>query len=202
MTPFQYILIGIIAYLIGSFSTGIVLSGTRGTDIRKEGSKSAGATNVTRVLGLGYGVLTLLGDFAKATLAVYIGRFIAGESGAMAAGIYAIVGHNWPVYYQFRGGKGIACSIAVLFWLCPIETLIGIACAIVSIAVTKFVSVGSLVLLSVSTIAILINRPLFPLGIWALLITALAYYQHRTNLRRLIQGKENRLSFKKEGKGA
>lgn len=200
MNPFQYLVIGVIAYLIGSFSTGIILSGTRGKDIRKEGSKSAGATNVTRVLGLGYGVLTLLGDFLKATLAVFIGRWIAGDSGAMTAGIYVIVGHNWPVYYQFRGGKGIACSIAVLFWLCPVETLIGIGCAIASIALTRFVSVGSLVLLSVSTIAILINRPFFPLGIWAILITALAYFQHRTNIHRLIQGKENKLNLKKEQK--
>jgi len=78
MTPFQYLAVALAAYLIGSFSSGIVLAAIKGRDIRKEGSKSSGATNVTRVMGLGYGLLTFLGDFIKASLAVWVGVLMCG----------------------------------------------------------------------------------------------------------------------------
>ena len=198
MTPFQYLVVALAAYLIGSFSSGIVLAAIKGRDIRKEGSKSSGATNVTRVMGLGYGLLTFLGDFIKASLAVWVGVLICGYPGAMVAGIYAVAGHNWPVYYQFRGGKGIVCSVAVLIWMSPVEALVASALAVLVIALTRFVSLGSLTMVGVSTLLILIFKPFVPLGAWALILLLLAVYQHRTNIMRLLRGEENKLDLKKK----
>lgn len=198
MTPFQYLSVALIAYLIGSFSSGIVLSAFKGRDIRKEGSRSTGATNVTRVMGVGYGLLTFLGDFIKASLAVWVGVLICGYPGAMVAGIYVVVGHNWPIYYQFRGGKGIVCSIAVLLLVCPVEALIAGALAILVIALTRYVSLGSLTMVGVSAILILIFKPFVPHSAWALILLVLAVYQHRTNIAQLLRGEENKLNLKRE----
>ena len=198
MTPFQYLSVALIAYLVGSFSSGIVLSAFKGRDIRKEGSKSTGATNVTRVMGVGYGLLTFLGDFIKASLAVWVGVLICGYPGAMVAGIYVVVGHNWPVYYQFRGGKGIVCSIAVLLLVCPVEALIAGALAILVIALTRYVSLGSLTMVGVSAVLILIFKPFVPHGAWALILLVLAVYQHRANIARLMRGEENKLNLKRK----
>jgi glycerol-3-phosphate acyltransferase PlsY len=197
MTPLQYLLIAVIAYLLGSFSFGIYLSAMRGKDIRAEGSKSSGATNVTRVLGIKFGLLTFLGDFVKATLAVLIGNMIAGQAGMQAAGIFAVVGHNWPVYYRFKGGKGIVCSVAVLLWVCPPEAAVASALAVITIILTKYVSLGSLVMVGVSSMLIIVSRPFIPLGAWSLILILLAIWQHRANIRRLIRGEESKLKLKK-----
>ena len=118
---FKYLLSAVIAYLLGSISTGILVSKKAGRDIRQEGSKNTGASNALRVLGLKGGALVFVGDFLKASLAVIIGRLIAGENGGMIGGLFVVLGHNWPVFFGFKGGKGIACSTAVLllmFFFC------------------------------------------------------------------------------------
>lgn len=187
-----------IAYFIGSFSFGIFLSSLKGRDVRQEGSKSSGATNVTRVMGIHYGLLTFLGDFIKASLAVFIGRLIAQTSGAMLAGLAAVIGHNWPIYYGFKGGKGIVCSLSVLFWLFPFITLGASTLAIFVIAITKYVSLGSLVLLSASAFLVTITHSFWPEGAWSFILMMLAFYQHRTNIQRLLQGKENKFTLDKK----
>ncbi len=192
MNAWQYTLVITLAYLIGSFSTGITLSRMKGRDVRKEGSHSSGATNVTRVLGLGYGLLTFLGDFLKATLAVLLGRLIAGMPGMLAGGLFAVIGHNWPAYYAFRGGKGIVCSIAVLYWVFTIYALIASAVAIISIILTRYISVGSLVFVGLCAIFAMIFRSFIPYGLWALILFALAAWQHRANIGRLMRGEENK----------
>ncbi|HSK69706.1 MAG TPA: glycerol-3-phosphate 1-O-acyltransferase PlsY [Candidatus Limnocylindria bacterium] len=188
----QYLLVIVSAYLIGSFSTGITLSRLQGRDIRREGSRSSGATNVTRVLGLGYGLLTFLGDFLKAALAVLLGRLIGGMPGMLAAGLFAVIGHNWPVYYKFKGGKGVVCSIAVLLLTFPVPALIAGGAAILSIVLTRYVSVGSLIFVGLSALLILFTRGFLPYGLWALVLFALAAYQHRANISRLLRGQENK----------
>ena len=117
------LLIVVIGYLLGCFSTGITISKAQGVDIRSKGSKNTGASNVLRVLGVKSGVATFLGDILKASLAVWIGYFILpGKTfgieryGMMLGGFAAIIGHNWPVFYGFKGGKGVACSAAVIFF--------------------------------------------------------------------------------------
>lgn len=197
MTPLEYLLVAVIAYLLGSFSFGIYLSALKGKDIRAEGSKSAGATNVTRVLGLKFGLLTFLGDFIKASLAVLIGRLLAGQGGMLAAALFAVAGHNWPIYYRFKGGKGIVCSVAVLLWVCPPEAAIAGALALLAITLTKYVSLGSLVMVGGSSLLIIIFRPFIPLGAWSLILVMLAVWQHRANIRRLLRGEESKLKLKK-----
>lgn len=197
MTFLSYIAASVIAYLLGSVSPGIIISAHFGTDIRKQGSQSTGATNMTRVMGLRYGLMTFLGDFLKATAAVWAGRFVAGENGALLAGLFVVIGHNWPVFYQFRGGKGIACSVATMLWICFEPGLIGCAAAIMVIVLSRYVSLGSMTFLAVSALlAILMKPPFWPLGLWALALMALGVYQHRSNIARLIRGKENKLILK------
>ncbi len=200
MSLLQILSIVFISYFIGSFSPGIFFSSLKGRDIRREGSKSSGATNVTRVMGVSYGLLTFLSDIVKAALALWIGWLIAGTNGAMLAGIFTVLGHNWPIYYQFKGGKGIACSVAILVLICPLEGLIACAAAVAVIAVTRYVSLGSLTLLTVGAILIIILRGFIPYGFWALLLLLLGVYQHRSNIERLLSGTENRFSFKSAGK--
>ena len=197
MTVIQYLLIAISAYLIGSFSSGIFISSFKGKDIRKEGSKSSGATNVTRVLGLSFGLFTFLGDFIKASLAIWIGSLIAGTFGAMAAAIFAVIGHNWPVYYHFKGGKGIVCSIATLLLICPLEAGIASALTVLIIWKTKYVSLGSLAFLVFSTLLLTITRGLFPYGWWAFILLVLGLFQHRSNIKRLLNGTESKFKLKR-----
>ena len=110
---FKYILCAAIAYLLGSISTGILVSKNSGHNLREEGSHNTRASNALRVLGLKGGALTFAGDFLKAFIAVMAGKAIAGMNGGMIAGLFVILGHNWPVFFQFKGGKGVACSAAV-----------------------------------------------------------------------------------------
>ena len=198
MTIPQYLMVALISYLIGSVSSGIIISTFKGRDIRNEGSKSAGATNVTRVLGLSHGMLTFLGDFAKASLAVLAGHLIAGQKGAMVAAVFCVIGHNWPLYYTFKGGKGIVCSVAVVILLCPLEGLIAGAAAILVIWWTRYVSLGSLTYLAVGTLLIMLIKGPYPLGWWALILLVMGIFQHRSNIQRLLAGTENKFSPKQK----
>ena len=118
----RYILCAAAAYLLGSISTGVLLSHRLfHDDVRKHGSGGTGATNMLRTYRLKAALLTFAGDAAKAALAVLLGRYLAGFEGGCVAAVFAIVGHMWPLYFGFRGGKGIACTvgaIAVLYQMC------------------------------------------------------------------------------------
>ncbi len=191
----RYLIAAVLAYLLGSISPGIIISHRFGTDIRTQGSKSTGTTNMIRVMGWKYGLLTFGGDLLKASLAILLGRWLASEYGALLAGLMAVLGHNWPAFYQFRGGKGIACSIAVFLWICPIQALVGGAVAILVIAFTRYVSLGSLTFLFVTAVLAVFTRPFWPVGLWAIALLLLGVYQHRSNIRRLLDGKENKLNL-------
>ena len=108
------------AYLLGCISTGTIVSRRQGVNIRNEGSHNTGASNVLRVLGLKDGLITFLGDFAKAALACLIGNLLVPSAfgieglGRIVAALFVVIGHNWPVFYHFQGGKGVACSTAVV----------------------------------------------------------------------------------------
>ena len=107
-----------------------------------------------------------------------------------------VIGHNWPVYYNFKGGKGIVCSVVVIL-LCPLEGLLAGAAAILVIWWTRFVSLGSLTFLVVSTITLFITRGAFPYGWWAVILLVMGLFQHRSNISRLISGTENKFSPKR-----
>lgn len=184
-----------VGYLLGSFSTGILVARKEGHDIRAEGSHNTGASNALRVLGLKGGALTFAGDFAKAALSVLLGLLIAEQYGGMAAGLGVILGHNWPLFFGFKGGKGIACSTAVLLILFPWQGAVAVALCLAVIYWKRYISVGSLTMLSVFFVLLLLSRGVWPYGVWAFALAALGFARHRSNLERLKNGTENKISF-------
>lgn len=193
---FRYLLCAVVGYLLGCFSTGILVARKEGHDIRAEGSHNTGASNALRVLGVKGGALTFLGDFLKAALAVMIGKWIAGQPGGMLGGLFVVLGHNWPVFFDFRGGKGIACSTAVLLLLFPWQGAVAIALCLGVIYFTRYISLGSLTMLTVFFFLILLTQPLWPCAVWALALALLGFYRHRANIERLRQGTENKIGRK------
>ena len=195
----RYILCAVIGYLLGSISTGILVSGVAGRDIRKEGSHNTGASNALRVLGLKSGVIVFLGDFLKAALAVVIGLLLVPgvKYGGMLAGLFAILGHNWPVFFGFQGGKGISCSTAVLLVLFPWwQGLAAVLLCVLVIFIWRYISVGSLTMLASFALFMLLTQPFWPTAVWALILLALGVYRHRSNLVRLVSGTENKIGQK------
>ncbi len=186
----------IVPYLLGSVSFGILVGRKNGHDIRNEGSRNTGASNVLRSVGIKAAAVTFFGDFLKAALAVLFGRWLLGsDDGAMLAGLFAVIGHNWPVFFSFRGGKGIACSTAVLLLTFPWQGAVAAVLCLIVIAVFKYISVGSLTMLTSFAVLLLLTENFWPAGVWALLLAAMAFYRHRANLVRLKQGTENKISF-------
>lgn len=196
MTIVKYLLCALIAYLLGSFSTGILVAQKEGHNIRAEGSHNTGASNALRVLGLKGGVLTFLGDFLKAALAVIIGKGLGGLAGGMIGGLFVVLGHNWPVFFGFKGGKGIACSTAVLLLMFPWQGAVAVALCLAVIYFTRYISLGSLTMLTVFALLLLLTQPFWPHSVWALALMGLGYYRHRANLQRLKAGTENKIGHK------
>ena len=193
----KYILIAVIGYLLGSVSTGILYSRYLGQDIRTQGSKNAGATNMARVHGLNKGLITLLGDCLKGVLATLIGMWIAGQTGAMIGGACAAIGHMWPVFFGFKGGKGVATLLGVAFVIDPVILLCALALAILVIVTTKYVSLGSITGVTAFTIGAIIFRGVWPIGLWAAALSALCCWRHKTNIQRLLNGTENKFNPEK-----
>ena len=197
MSMLYIMLCAVIGYFTGCFSTGIILGDMAKIDIRKYGSKSTGTTNVIRVMGFKMGLMTFIGDFIKAVIAVLLGMMIGGRDGGLIAGLFSVIGHNWPVFYGFKGGKGIACSTAVLLLNVPLEGAISAAIAISVIYLSRYVSLGSLSLLFSAAVILPFTRGLWPVGAWALLLFIFAVYRHRTNIQRLMRGTESKFTGKK-----
>lgn len=200
---FLTILVAVVSYLLGCFSTGITISRLQGVDIRKHGSKNTGASNVLRVLGLKSGVLTFIGDIIKASIAVWLGYFVLGDAfgierfGMMVGGLFAVIGHNWPVYYGFKGGKGVACSAAVIFFVDVLCALPAIAVAIATIAITKYISLGSMLLMGVYMVLVcIVHWGAWPLCLFTVILFVLCVWRHRANVSRLLNGTENKIGHK------
>ena len=203
-----YIIVSIIAYLLGSISFSVIFSKKfAGFDVREKGSGNAGTTNVLRSVGKKAAVLTLVCDCLKGIVAILI-AFIAGKimkelDGSLLiqlAGIFVVLGHTFPIFFKFKGGKGVATSLGVLLM---VNWQIGLIClvfALVLMALTRFVSLGSIaaaILFPVLTVFIhtnyLVNGNYI---IFAIILAVLVVFNHRSNVKRLLEGKENKLSFK------
>lgn len=191
------LLCGIVGYLLGSISTGILYSRYLGGDVRSHGSNNAGATNMNRVYGLRPGVITFIGDCGKAIISVGFGWLVAGRSGAMAAGFMAICGHNWPLYFGFKGGKGVACATAVFALTFPLWGWISIFADIAVILITRYVSLGSIVLFILYGTLMVIFESFWPHAVWALVLCAMGIWRHRANIDRLFKGTESKFGRKK-----
>ncbi len=186
------------AYLLGSVSGGLVLGRLLGKgDIRSVGSGNAGATNALRTGGRGFGVAVLLFDVSKGVLAVLLLPLLAPGLGWLpyACGAAAVVGHVWPIYFSFRGGKGAATLIGVLLCLVPAAMLPGVAVWILTLVLTGYVGLATILgmtaimLFTGITQAPVVTAPpvIFVVTMWLLVV-----YTHRENISRLRGGNENR----------
>lgn len=190
----------VVSYLIGSLSFSILVAKwVKGIDIRQHGSGNAGATNTLRVLGKGPGILVFLLDIGKGVLAVWIGRWLADgyEWVPALCGLASIVGHNWPVWFRFKGGKGIATTVGVMASLSFLPALVAGVIAIAVIALTRYVSLGSLLFAALTPIAIGIIHYESPELAVSLVLCVFAFVRHRSNIVKLAQGTENKLGAKK-----
>jgi acyl phosphate:glycerol-3-phosphate acyltransferase len=189
----------ITAYLIGNFSPAFFLGKIMaGIDIREHGSGNAGTTNVIRVLGTKAGIAVLVMDILKGALAVYLGRRVGSEGLAVFAGVMVVAGHNWPVLMKFKGGKGAATTVGVGLALNAPFTLFCFALGLIIVAATKYVSLASISVMPVWTIMVLIWGSESMHVYLGIILSLLSLYQHRRNIIRLINGSENKISFKKK----
>ena len=197
-------LCGIFGYLIGSVSISVLLSGLIfHNDIRKRGSGNAGAANAARVYGLGVGIATFAGDFAKGVLAVWLARLIGGamigaevrELCTLIGGAACLLGHCFPLYFHFRGGKAVSTGAAMALMIDRRIFLIIIAVFIIAAFISHIASVSSMsASIALVVCAILFNVPMYYL--WLSLFTCLlVIFMHRGNIRRLLHGQEPHFSF-------
>ena len=181
----------LLGYLLGSLSISIMLSrGIFHSDIRDSGSGNAGATNVARVFGWGAGLLTFAGDFAKGILSMYIGQMLDGPRGLALAGIACLIGHCFPLYYHFKGGKAVSVGAAVALMIDWRAFVLVLAVFILVALGTRWVSLASMS----AAIVLAAVVPLLTPSPWcvalALFAAVLLIFMHRANIKRLLSGKE------------
>ena len=196
----NYVIIAVIAYLLGSISFGMIVAKIKGgPNLREVGSKNTGATNVLRVMGVKTGFLVFGLDILKALIACIIGRCWMGLNGAMVAGLAVVIGHNWPCFFQFKGGKGVASTLAVMLLTFPLPAFICYVVAIALVLYTRYVSLGSITLaILFAAMVIATNWANWLVIVWVLIISGLLIWRHHANIGRLLKGNENKLSFKKK----
>ena len=195
----KMLVILILSYMIGSISSSIIISKVMtGEDIRKHGSGNAGATNALRVLGKKGGILTLLGDVVKTVAAIFIAKLILNNDiSVYVAGIGAVLGHNYPLWFGFKGGKGIAVSITAILFADIRIGLIVLVFSLLIMIFTKYVSLGSVlgaVLCIVLSLIFRWDNKYYIL--FTVIVGVLAVYRHKANIVRLLKGEENKLGSK------
>ena len=204
-TWLKYVIIALAGYLLGNVSVGILISKLYGVvDIRRHGSGNAGSTNVLRTLGWVPSILTLVGDCLKAYIAAELGRALCGDTGMLLGGVCAVLGHDYPVFFRFHGGKGIASSLGVIIAVNPWIALILLGLVIIITATTRFVSVGSICASVLYPVLVALMCKGYPSYLWyvisSVFMGALALFCHRKNIARLIHKEENRLDFERISK--
>ena len=208
----------LISYLIGSVSFAVVYSKLfLGKDIRSEGSGNAGATNMLRTGGTGLGILTFVSDILKAALAAYIGKLVfsylfaqtglvmfSSLFGGYLGLICVMIGHVFPIFFNFKGGKAVSCSVGGLLVCCPVPILLGLVVFALCVIITRIVSLSSLVATaSVLVLAIVLadtSLPVIPQTIFMVIAAAIIYIKHIDNIKRLIKGEEKKITIGKGGK--
>ena len=191
-------LLVVFAYLLGSIPTGLVLSrALAGKDPRQQGSRNIGATNVMRTAGKALGIITLLGDVLKGLIPVVIAQWLVKEAYWVAGtGLAAFLGHCFPIYLRFKGGKGVATALGIFLPLAPLAVVFDIFFFAGVVATSRIVSVGSLLGAAAMPVLIwLLGYPL-PSVILGICVAALIIYRHKENIQRLLSGRENKLLSK------
>ena len=201
-----YIIVAVLSYAIGSVMSSVIISRKMaGFDVREKGSKNAGSTNVLRTVGKRAAILTLICDVLKGVIAILIAMLIAKIAKIentlikYVAGLAVALGHTFPIFFEFRGGKGVATSLGVLLMLNWKIGLIALIFALTLMAITRMVSVGSISAAILYPILVLFMQEGKSFGVILLsfAIAGLVIFNHRSNIKRLKEGKENKLSFKK-----
>lgn len=205
------------AYLLGSVNFAVIFTKLfSGKDVRKVGSGNAGATNALRAGGTVAGMLTFVCDCLKGVLSALLGYFMfsyifakTGSTlylpvyGAYFCGIFAMLGHVFPLFYQFKGGKGVSTGVGVIFVTCPIAAAVGLAVFAAFVFITKIVSLSSLIAtFSVVVLAMILytrtNDALFlPQAIMAVIIGAIIFLKHTPNIKRLLSGEEPKFGVRR-----
>ncbi|HET6408263.1 MAG TPA: glycerol-3-phosphate 1-O-acyltransferase PlsY [Chthoniobacteraceae bacterium] len=210
----------LVAYLLGSIPFGLLVSKSQGIDIRQHGSGNIGATNVWRVLGKKWGLMTFVGDMAKGWIAVVVGQYIASKMAisiplphgheriehlqadfaGIAAALGCILGHSFPVWLKFMGGKGVATSLGVIFGMMPLAALVDFALWGIVFKVSGYVSLASIVAALALPVLVIVFLLLGLLKGWGYFFFSVAagmlvVWRHRENIKRLVAGTES--SFKK-----
>jgi len=195
-----------VGYLLGSLNTAVIVGKLYGKDISAHGSKSAGLTNTLRVLGKSAAALVLVGDIVKGVIACLIGLRLGvylhpGSAkdclSLLAAGAGAIAGHNWPIYFGFKGGKGVLTAVTVMFMFDGVMALMSFGVFVVVVAFTRLVSLGTIcaTLFFVAISFVPVFGGTFSFQLFTCLIASVLLFKHRENIQRLLSGSENRLSF-------
>lgn len=213
MLIFAYVLSAIVGYLLGSISFAVIISSrVHHEDVRTKGSGNAGMTNMLRNYGKKTAALTMLGDTGKGLVAVLLGRLVfmllaPGTEilyGAYIAGVFTIVGHMFPVFFGFKGGKGIATSLGVILGLAPVVAVSLLAIFLIVLAMSKMVSLGSIIGISFYPVLTLLwslfvshRIPVFS-TVCAVFIAGMVVWMHRANIGRIRAGTEYKFGSKKE----
>ena len=193
------------AYLLGSINFAIIISGKKyKQDIRDHGSKNAGMTNMMRTYGKRAAALTLLGDALKAAVAGLVGYAILGQLGAYLAGCGCVFGHVFPLYYKFKGGKGVVTAAVSVLMCNPFVFLILFSLFVIIVLFTRYISLGSVMCMLIYPFLLnAIDTWLIggcPYVLFAMFISLLIIFKHKDNIMRLRQGTESKFSFKKSVK--
>ena len=192
------ILTVVVGYLLGSISTGVVISKlVARKDIRTEGSGNAGTTNMLRVLGRKMALFTFIGDMLKGIIAVLIGKMlVGGEFGGVLGSAGALIGHTYPLFFGFKGGKGIATGFGSLLFVFPLQALAAFTLFLILVFVTHYVSVGSIAAAFALPTFVLLTHLDQPL-LWCITYVAglFVIWNHRGNIKRLLAHSERKLDF-------
>lgn len=187
-------------YIFGCFSTGFLIGKIKNVDIRQYGSKNSGTTNALRTLGAKAGLLTLLGDMLKAIIPILLVQHVIFPDLEyvklliLYTGLGVVLGHNYPVWMKFKGGKGIAATAGAMVSFDPWFIPVGLPIFVIAVAITRYVSVGSLLISLLIPIWIAVRYPgEIHMLLVALIYTILAFIKHRSNIKRIINGTENKL---------
>ena len=195
----KVILCLILGYLLGSLNFAIIYSKLRGDDIRKHGSGNAGATNVLRTYGKLPAAVVFLLDISKGVIAILLVRSVFdGITYDCSAALGAVLGHNFPVYYKFAGGKGVSTSLAVLLTLHYPTALTALITFVIVLLATKYVSLSSILAAIAAIIASFVFFRIDVFSIFCSIIGILCIIRHRSNIQRLLSGTENKLGQKRK----
>lgn len=199
-----FVLCAIIAYFLGSLNFGVILSKLKyRDDVRVHGSGNAGMTNMLRTYGKSAAVATFAGDGVKAVVAILIGTVICGMIGSYLSGLFCVIGHIFPIFFGFKGGKGVVTAAFTALILDPLVFLILLVVFLVVVIFTKYVSLASIMCMLMYPMMLYNFTPnpneKFKV-IFAFIIAVLIIFMHRSNIMRLKQGKENKISIGKKNK--